>query len=303
MFRNARLFALPNDFRIDTKSLGEAISSRPSRPCGPLDMETLGWTAPLGTDAAPLLHTVNGCFLACARLEQRVLPAGAIRDALNGRIAAIEQEEARTVWRAERRRLRERLIDEMLPKAFTQSRRVLLSIDSATGWLVVDAASATLAEDVVSLLRDSLESLPVSPPRPSNHSELVLTSWITDRPPSDITLLDSCELRDSEGEGEVVRIAGMDLLCEEVIELIRAGKHVTQLAVDWDGRLRFALSEDLWLKRLRLVDELPDELGEDAPEDPAARLDAEFALFSGQMRRLIDRMSGWFGLGAEERTQ
>ncbi len=103
-------------------------------------------------------------------------------------------------------------------------------------------------------------------------------------------------------DGEVVRISGIDLLDDEVQQHFESGKCVSNIDVDWDSRLSFTLTADLALKRIRMSEALIDDLDTDL-EDPAARLDAEFALFSGQMRELIAGLDAVFGLtDAEQRA-
>ena len=102
-------------------------------------------------------------LLLCARKQERLLPSAAVAEAVDERIAEIETGEARDVGRTERRALREQVVTEMLPRAFTRSRRTLLYIDTESGWLVVDAGSEQ-AEEVISMLRETLGTLPARAP-------------------------------------------------------------------------------------------------------------------------------------------
>jgi recombination associated protein RdgC len=214
------------------------------------------------------------------------------------RVSEIESGESRDLGRAERRRIKEQVINEMLPRAFTRSRRTLLYIDAESGWLVVDAASERQAEDAISLLRETLGSLPARPPAPTLPPASVLTGWLLeDGAPADVTPADACELRDPQERGAVIRCSGQDLASEEILNHLRAGKQVVKLALDWDGRLTCVLTDDLAIKRLRLADSLFEGL--DDGEDPAARMDAEFAIMTGELRALIGRLTDLFALESE----
>ena len=203
------------------------------------------------------------------------------------------------VGRAERRALREQVTDEMLPRAFTRSRRTLLYVDTEGGWLVVDAASAAQAEEAVSLLRQTLETLPAKPPAPRNPPAVLLTAWLLDgSAPADSVPAEACELRDSEDSGRVIRCKGQDLGSEDIRNLLRAGMQVVKLALNWDERLSFVLADDLSLKSLRVGDAHLETV-EDA-DDPVARLDAEFALLALQLRALFTRLDTLFGLATNE---
>ena len=298
MFKNARLFRLVTPFGLDAAGLEAELAHRPFRPCGPVETATLGWSAPLGEDTAALVHGVGGCLLLCARKQERLLPSAAVAEALDERINEIESGEARDIGRAERRRIKEQIVNEMLPRAFTRSRRTLLYIDTQAGWLVVDAGSERQAEDVISLLRETLGSLPAKPPAAARPAGDILTGWLlTGESPADFAPADACELRDPKDGTGVIRCSGQDLGSEEILNHLRAGKRVVKLALEWDQRLSFVLADDLSLKRLRLDTALLDEMGDG--ENPAARLDAEFAIMALQLRELIDRLDTIFGLDSE----
>ncbi len=296
MFKNVRLFRLDTPFNLDVAELEAQLGERRFRPCGPIETATLGWSAPLGEETASLVHGVGGCLLLCARKQERLLPSTAVAEAVDERVSELESGEARDVGRAERRRLREQIITEMLPRAFTRSRRTQLYLDTEAGWMVVDAASEKQAEEVVSLLRETLGSLPARLPDPHGTPSTIMTDWLlADTAPNDFVPGDACELRDGDDSAGVVRCSGQDLASDEILNHLRAGKRVTKLAIDWDERLGFVLAEDLSLKRLRVDDALLEEM-DDTDLEPAARLDAEFAIFALQMRQLIARLDAVFGL-------
>jgi len=299
MFKNARFFRMDQPFEFSDTELEEALGRRRFRPCGPIETATLGWTPSLAEETEALVWTVSGCHLVCARLQERLLPSSAVAEALDERVSELEAGEARDVGRSERRRLREQIINEMLPRAFTRSRRTQLSIDTESGWLVVDASSEKQAEDVMSLLRETLGSLPVRLPNPVRPVSRVLTHWLLeDRVPSDFVVGDACELRDPGEQASVVRCRRQDLTSDEILNHLRAGKQVTQLALEWDGRLSFTLAEDLSLRRLRVAETVLETLDDD-DMDPVQRLGAEFVILALQVRQLIARLDEVFGLTPE----
>lgn len=300
MFKNARFYRLDTPFGLEAAELEERLAGRRFRPCGPIETATLGWAAPLGEDTAALVHAVSGCFLMCARKQERLLPSAAVAEALDERVSEVESGEARDVGRAERRRMREQIVNEMLPRAFTRSRRTLLYVDTQAGWLVVDSASEKQAEEIVSLLRETLESLPAKLPDPDKTPATIMTSWLLeDTAPADFVSGDACELRDADDNAGVIRCSGQDLSSDEILNHMRAGKRAVKLALEWDERLAFTLADDLSIKRLKVADALLEELdGDDL--DPAMRLDAEFAILALQMRQLIARLDEVFGLAPGE---
>jgi recombination associated protein RdgC len=299
MFKNARIFRLGAPFAYTAAALEDALGARRFRPCGPQETAALGWTAPLGEETAALVHGVGNCLLLCLRKQERLLPAAVVAEAVEERILEIETNEARDLGRAERRALREQVTAELLPRAFTRSRRTWLYLDTEAGWLVVDAAAEKQAEEAVSLLRLTLDSLPAKPPAPRQPPAGLLTTWLlAGAAPADFVPAGDCELRDREDSASVIRCKGQDLASEEILNHLRAGKEVVKLALDWDERMGFVLADDLSLKRLRIADALLDELAE--ADDPAARLDAEFAIMALQVRELLARLDTLFGIIADE---
>lgn len=300
MLKNARLYHLREPFMLSAAELEEQLTTRRFRPCGPLETATLGWTAPYSGDqqgSGALVRAVDRCLAICARRQERLLPGTVVTEALEERTAEIEDRESRTVGRAERRRLREGIMAELLPRAFTRSRRMLAYIDPVAGWLVIDTASDKTAEEVISLLRETLGSLPAVPPRPSEPPTVKMTQWVAQgNAPDDLELGDACELRDPKDSQSVVRCRGQDLTGDEVATHLKAGKQVVQLALGLTDHIELLLNEDLSMKRLRLADELIEEAGELEDDDPIVRFEAELTLFIGAMRAVLERLTALFAL-------
>jgi recombination associated protein RdgC len=300
VFKNARFYRMKDPSAIDAEALEKRLSERRFRPCGPLESTTLGWFPPLGLQTQALVHAGNGCVVLCARRQERLLPSAVVAEALDERVADVEDREGRSVGRAERRHLREEVMLDMLPRAFTRSRQMRAYLDLVGGWMVVDAASEKAAEDMVALLRETLGSFPVRPPRPVHSPMALMTQWVaTGVTPDGLDPGDECELRDPRDEHSLVRCRGQNLGGEEIATHLRAGKEVVKLALSWREHLDFLIQEDLSLKRLRFADELIEESVEPDIEDEAVRFDAEFAIMALQLRELIELLDGVFAMAGE----
>jgi recombination associated protein RdgC len=300
VFKNARFYHLEDPSAIDAEGLEKRLAERRFRPCGPLESSALGWFSPLGAQAQALVHAGNGCVVLCARRQERLLPSAVVAEAVDERVADIEDREARSVGRAERRHLREEVMLDMLPRAFTRSRQTGAYLDLVGGWMVVDAASEKAAEDLVGLLRETLGSFRVRPPRPEHSPTALMTQWVTvGQAPDGLDPGDECELRDPRDDRSLVRCRGQDLGGEEIATHLRAGKEVVKLALSWREHLDFLLQEDLSLKRLRFADELLEEAVESDIEDEAVRFDAEFAILALQLRELIECLDEVFTMAGK----
>lgn len=300
MFKNAKVYRLTAPFDWDLPTLESRLAAQRFRPCGPQEVATMGFASPLGPNAAVLAHAVGGCVLIAARRQERLLPGSVVTEALAERVAEIEQTEVREVSRRERTQLREDLLASMLPMAFTRSRLVRAYIDPAAGWVVVDASSDKAAEEVLSLLRRALETLPVAPLKPAIPVAERLTAWVASgEAAAGLDIEDQCVLRDPGDQSAVVRCRGMDLTAPEVQNHLENGKRVVALALTWNDNLSLLLDEELGLKRLKFADEVREEATAAAGDGEYAALDADFTLLTLELRGLLARLTEAFQISAE----
>ncbi len=298
-FRNLSLFRLAGDFPSAPEQLHRQLQTHAFQPCGGLDTHREGWVPPLGRHGDQLVHAAGGRLMLCLRREERILPAAVVHEALEEKVEQIESTEARPVGRKERGRLRDEIVVDLLPRAFTRSQLTFGYIDPATGWIVIDTATSKRAEAFLNLLRESLGSLKVRPLEVRHSPALSMTRWLENGLPGDLEAGDECELREPVENGAVVRCRKLDLAGEEVRAHLQAGMQITRLAVEWDERLRCVLGDDLVIRRLRFTDQVLDEAADTAADDVAARFDADFALMSGELARFMPALVESFG-GIEE---
>lgn len=300
-FRNLQIYRLLTPFQHDPETLHELLSERAARGCGGQEMATLGWQPPLGRGSELLTHAAGSCIMICARREERVLPAAVVRELLDERVAQIEEAEARKVRRREREEIKDELVYDLMPRAFTKSSALYAYIDTRENWLVVDAASAKRAEELVSLLRETLGTLPAKPLEVASAPASVMTSWLTGTASAPAyEIQDECELRDTVEEGGIIRCKRQDLEGSEVRAHIEAGKQVVKLALGWQERLAFVLSDDLSVKRLKFLDLIQEEAANAEAGDAATRFDVDFSLMTLELRRLLGDLVETFGGLADE---
>lgn len=300
-FKNLQLYRLSKPFTLSPEELHDRLLDKEARECGTLEMSVLGWQSPLGRHGSQLTHAAGNCIMICARQEDKVIPASVVREQLEEKVSAIEEAEGRKVRRREQQEIKDELMMDLLPRAFVKSSLTYAYIDTKDGWLVVDAASAKRAEELISLLRETLGTLPLKPLDVAQSPASVMTSWLTGHGPSeDFLIQHECELRDTVEEGGVVRCSHQDLEGEEIRTHLDAGKQVVRLALEWHDHLGFVLSDDLSIKRLKFLDVIQEEAAEAEAEDAATRFDVDFALMTLELRRFISRLVETFGGLAEE---
>lgn len=295
-FKNLQLYRLTSPFEHTAEDLTEKLEAFSFQPCGKRDESRMGWVAPLGPGYDLLCHSANGYLMVCARKEEKVLPAAVVKELVNDRVEAIELQEDRKVYRKERETIKEEVLYDALPKAFTRSFRTYAYIDPKGGWVVVDASSPKKAEELCSLLRESLGSLPAIPPQVSYSPTGVMTQWLRGMElPDDLVLGDECELREPGDEGSIIRCKRQDLSADEVTSHLDAGKLGYKLSVEWDENFTALIADDLSVKRLKFSDELISEAEDAGSEDRAAQFDANFSLMTLTLSRFLPSFLAYFG--------
>lgn len=300
MFKNLQLFRLPQPWTIAIDQLSDGLASRRFNPTGNQDSESRGWVPPQKN--GDLVHAVGGHWLVSLCVEKKLLPSSVVKQVAADRVSDIEEQENRRVGRKELREIKERVTDELLPRAFTTRRHINAWIDPANGWLIVDAASAGKAEEVIEALGKSLESFPLS----MLHTELSPTSAMTDwllsgEAPANFSIDRDCEMKSPIDEKPSVRYARHTLDGEEIKQHITAGKLPTRLAMTWQDRMSFVLTEKGEIKSISFLDVVLDESPSDA-DSPEEIFDTNFALMTGEVSRFLPEIIGALGGEAEKKN-
>ncbi|WP_031434503.1 recombination-associated protein RdgC [Methylomarinum vadi] len=295
-FKNLAVYRFTEPFTTSVDEFEEKLQEKRFRPCGSHDESSLGWTAPLGKGAEQLVHAANGFFMVALKKEEKVVPAAVVNEMLQEKIDDIEEREARKLARKERTRIKDELIFELLPKAFAFSRKTYAYIDPKGGWIVVDAAAAKKAEDLLSTLRQCLGSLPVVPLNTAENPVAIMTDWLMNQTsPGDISIEDECELRSQSDEGAIVRCKRHDLTLPEIKNHLDNDKQVIKLALNWADRLSFLLDEHLAVKRLKFLDLIQDQVADIDAGTDVERFDADFSIMTMELANFLPRLVELFG--------
>ncbi|ENN8376956.1 recombination-associated protein RdgC [Providencia rettgeri] len=298
-FKNILVYRLNRDLALSADDLEKQLAALAYHPCGSQDMMQTGWVSPMnGGDA--LTHAAGNQILICAKKEEKMLPSPVIKQELQDKIEKLEAEQGRKLKKTEKGSLKDEVVHALLPRAFSKFSKTYIWIDTVNQLIIVDAASAKRAEDNLALLRKSLGSLPVVPLTFKDPIELTLTEWIRSGSlPQGFAVMDEAELKAILEEGGIIRCKKQDLISDEIANHIEAGKLVTKLALDWEERIQFMLSDDGSLKRLKFSDTLKDQNDDIAKEDYAQKFDADYVLMTGELSALIARLIDVLGGEAE----
>ena len=285
-FRNLTLFRFPAS--LDLSDLETQLAECALKPVGPMELSSRGFVPPFGQHGEALTHSIGDALWLTVGGEDKLLPSSVVNDLLQKKLAAIEEKEGRKPGGRTRKRLKDELITELLPRAFVRPVRSDALLDTTLGVVAVDTSSRKNAESVVSEIRRALGSFPALPLNAETAPRVILTGWIAGDPlPDGLSLGDECELRDPTDSGAVVKIQRMELVGDEIAKHLEAGKQATRLALVLDDHVSFVLGEDLVVRKLKLLDGAVDQLESTDRDDIAAVLVVRFALKKDEKKSLL----------------
>ena len=294
IFKNAHIYRLGDHPSGTFDQLPEKLQQWAFKPCTGVRPSSFGWVEPVAE--AGLVHEVAGCYLLCAKREDKVVPTSALGDILAEKIDRFESLEGRPVRAKEKQRLKEDALAELLPRALPKSKQIFGYISPGDDLLVIDTASAPEAELFLGCLRDTLGTLKVTPPQVKSKPTDIYTHWLRTRKlPDNFSLGDQCDLIDME-DGSTASCRRQDLATSEVRSHLDAGKICSKLSVVWHGDLKVVLDKDLVLRQIKVLssdDSAPDDV------DPVAQLDAAFVNMTLELSRFLPEL--FSALGGESR--
>ena len=301
-FKNLLFFHLEKPFTYSPEELEKALNELSFIPCGKHELSSMGWSSPMGNLSEMRVHAAAGAIMICAKKEERILPASVIRDFVNDKVEAIEESEMRKVRKKERDTLKDEVILDLTPKAFTRSSQTYAIILPRQSLLILDTTSPKKVDEFTTLLRKTLVDTPLRQPQVKTAPAATLTLWLSnpESAPDDLEIGDECELLGSGEEASLVRCRRQDLASKEITAHIDAGKSAVKLSMTWNEKLSFLLAEDLSVKKLKYSDELVEEAAEKGDADAAAKFDADFTLMALEFGLFIPRLLELLGGGAEE---
>lgn len=286
MFSNLQAYRLPENWGCTAAQLEAYLA--PHAFVEPSSNELLrqGWSSPRGTDQ--LVHVVNGQFLLQLKTVKKLLPASVITQVAKARAAEMEEAQGFAHGKKAMKELKERVADELLPRAFPIVSVTDVWIDPKNGWLCVNTPSPSKADDVLKHLLKAIDKFPVESVRVQRSPVAVMTGWLqADDAPAGFTI-DMDATMQATGESKAsVSYKRHTLEADEVRRHIAAGKQCTRLAMTWDSKISFVLTESLTIKSVKMLGVLTENTSSTV-KDADERFDSDFMLMTGELAKLLD---------------
>ncbi|MCR4158786.1 recombination-associated protein RdgC [Kerstersia gyiorum] len=284
-FKNLKLYRLNPSWNPSVDELDEQLAALAFTPGNSSQAQTLGWT-PVRENGR-FAHAIGDQILISLRTEKKLLPSTVVNQVAKERAADFEAQQGYKPGRKQMKELKERIYDELLPRAFSISRDTLIWIDRKNRWLVIDAAASAKADEALGLLAKTLSPFPAEPLYVEQSPGAAMTSWLADdEAPAGFTIDQDTELR-AAGDGKAaVRYVKHAPEPEELRRHIASGKQGSRLALTWEDRVSFVLTDTLDIKRIAPLDVLAEN-SEAAGLAEDERFNADMALMTGELAKMI----------------
>lgn len=294
MFKNAnlyRIFNAPKGFR-SAQDHHAVLTEQAFMPCGATQEKSMGWVPPRGQEHGALLESVGGQYILKLMTETKAVPAAVIKRGVDALAKEIEAKTGRKPGKKERREMADEVRQNCLHHAFAKQSATLVWIDPAHDLMVIDASSQSKADDAVTMLIKSFDGLELRYVSTVTTPAIAMAHMLVEKQaPEGFTIDRECELKATDESKAVVKYGRHPLDIEEVAQHIRTGKVPTKLALTYSDRVSFVLTDGMTLKKIELL----DVAFEDKPDEKADAFDADVAIFTGEMSKLIPDLIAMLG--------
>jgi recombination associated protein RdgC len=261
-------------------------------PCGASQEKSIGWVPPRGEAHGPLVEVVAGQRILKLMTETKAVPADVVQRKANERAEQILATQGRKPGKKEMKEIKEDVKMALLPNAFSK-RTTNLVWFTPDGFVVIDASSHARADEVVTMLIQSFEGLSLTLIQTQMSPQAAMAAWlITQESPAGFSIDRECELKAADESKAVVKYGRHPLDIDEVKAHVESGKLPTKLAMTYEARASFVLTEVMTLKKIQLL----DIAFEGTNDTEADGFDADVVLMSGELSKvlhgLIDVLGG-----------
>jgi recombination associated protein RdgC len=291
MFKNALLYRIGSWEPPSSTEIEQRLQTSRFVECAPSQPESAGWVEPRGENHAALMEGVGGQLILKLCTERKAVPSQVIKTQLEAKLDKIEADTGRRPKGKKSKELKEDIVHGLLPRAFPKRSTTLVWIDARAGLVVVGAGSTKAADKVVTLLVDLLGGgITLTLLQTELSPAIAMSDWLKSREaPAGFSIDRECELKQPDSEKSTVRYARHTLDIEEVGEHIAQGKLPTQLAMTWNGRVSFVLTEALAIKKIKLLDVALEGAGATGQGEDNG-FDTDVAITTGELSQLIPQL-------------
>lgn len=286
MIKNAILYRISQEFFISSDLIANSLQATAFVPCGATQEISAGWVPPRGEAHGALVESIGGHLIAKLMIETKAVPGDLVKRKAAEAAALIEQTTGRKPGKKEVKEIREDALLALLPMAFPKRSTHLVWIDPTARTLLIEASSQGKADSVVTELVKAIPNFGMQMLQTAQSPQACMTQWLLAEPedwPPQISVERGCELRSCDEEKSVVKFTRHNLVNDEVHQHIKQGKLPVKLALSWDGRVSFLLTDALQIKGIEFLEGVYD--GRDA--NATDGFDADVAIMTGELSIML----------------
>ena len=282
------LYRLGAPWPSDVATVEAAMDAARFVPCGASQEKAVGWLEPRGIAHWPLIEVIGGQWLFKLMMEMKVVPGSVVKRKVEEQVAHIEATTGRKPGKKEKKELGEDARLALMPMAFSKQSSVQVWVDPVAGLLITDAGSQAKADEVMTWLIKAVDGLAVSLINTQVSPAAAMATWLsTKEAPPDFTVDRECELKAPDESKAVVRYTRHALDTDEVAQHIAMGKMPTRLALTWNDRVSFVLTEALQLKKITFLEGVFEGNTASPGDGKADNFDTDAAIATGELQGLI----------------
>ena len=282
MFKNLSIYRL-SGLLPNFGERGEDFGANTFAPCEPSQEKSTGWIPPRGEEHGALLESVGGQWIAKLMIESKKVPSDVLNRTVAEHIKRIESETGRKPGKRETREIKEDTRLALLPMAFSTRAATTVWIDPKANLLCIDSSSQSKIDAVISYMVRAVDGIVIAPLYSQEAPANSMASWLSSQePPAGFTIDRECELKSCDETKSVVKYGRHALDIDEVRQHITSGKMPTKLAMTYDGRVSFVLTDAMQLRKLAFLDTVFT-----SASDHEDGFDADVAIATGELSRLI----------------
>ena len=256
--------------------------------CGASQEKSVGWVEPRGHAHGPMVEVIGGQWLLKLMMEVKVVPGSVVKRKVQDQLDHIEATTGRKPGKKEKREISEDARLSLLPMAFSKQSSVQVWVDPAAGLLLTDAGSQAKADEVMTWLIKAVDGLVVQLVNTQTSPASAMSGWLSNKePPQSFSVDRECELKAADESRAVVRYTRHALDTDEVSQHIAMGKVPTRLAMTWNDRVSFVLTEAMQLKKIAFLESVFEGAAANPGDGKDDNYDADVAIATGELSQLI----------------
>jgi recombination associated protein RdgC len=297
VFKNVMAYRIGPNWNATVPEIEAALSANRFTECTPGQDKSVGWTEPRNVANGPLLESIGGQWIAKLLIETKAVPSSVVKRKAEIQAQDIEAQTGRKPGKKETREMREDILHSLLPQAFAKQGSVMVWINPKDRLMAIDAGSTGKADEVITQLVRALPGLDLNLLQTATSPQTAMAAWLLATNPDDLprslSVEKECVLKSGAEDQPMVKFTRHILSTEEVRKHVREGKLPTQLALSWEGKASFVLTDSLQLKKVTFLDGTePDAISAEGED----KFDADVVLSTGMLgpmlKDMIDALGG-----------